>query len=418
MDETKSEGTCLDVAGVWSRLFEEDPIGDIDGADRTTLVYWLQVPTTGTYIDLRLPKDSLGRYENSNSREANSITKSPTSLLGRQFQLSGGDEADSIHGVHWNILCNQKSFAGKLTYCKGDASTTSHGQALKTDEVLADYVKADPTSLCTCYWKRYIDYQPPTGGLDIGICATDPATVPSSKATNGNIDIRETGDDGSYAEGWRRLADTSNGPFFAMEMLSEDSIENARNGYWIRVGNHFAYAIGRPTTENFARELYCSKSSWRLNNDNRIVGQLLKDAVEILTTEESDAEMKMQEQMAIVGSYVCCIGKVNDDSDGDGRKWKIQHSTHPELVGCHLLGGQNEVDRGKHNTSRCCSWIDSSDVRGAADKSKLEVGTTIVQHVVTGNLPSTSIQRQWKIVEVSYDSNGKNALSDMFLGFC
>ena len=45
MDESQAEKTCKDVAGVWKRLFEEDPIGDIDNADRDTFVYWMQVPT-------------------------------------------------------------------------------------------------------------------------------------------------------------------------------------------------------------------------------------------------------------------------------------------------------------------------------------------------------------------------------------
>ena len=44
VEEPGSNDTCRIVAGVWKRLWEEDPLGDSAGADRDTLVLWTQTP--------------------------------------------------------------------------------------------------------------------------------------------------------------------------------------------------------------------------------------------------------------------------------------------------------------------------------------------------------------------------------------
>lgn len=49
------------LAGVWQRVFEENPLDDTAGANRDTLVLWTQAPESGIYVDLRLPKNSPGR---------------------------------------------------------------------------------------------------------------------------------------------------------------------------------------------------------------------------------------------------------------------------------------------------------------------------------------------------------------------
>ena len=439
MDESQAEKTCKDVAGVWKRLFEEDPIGDIDNADRDTFVYWMQVPTSGIYVDLRLPKESLILQQGSDN---NVIKKNPTSLCGRSFQLKSNvdddDDSNFVTNELLQVLWKQKSFAGKLTYAKGDVSNPpNHGAALKNDPTLAQHVQTLPDTLCTCYWKRHIDYQPPTGGLDIGICATDPTTVGKKENgddTDDSITIRETGYDGSYAEGWKRLSNTAatttttssggGGPFFAMELLSENGHD--RVGYWIRVGNYFGYVVGRPTTQENSQKLYCHADSYKINNDGSVVGKVLKDAIETLvplkstsasspdsghkTTEEKQAKL-MKDQLSIVGSYVCVMGHVNPPTNEGTKKWKILHSTHPELVGCYLLG-ENESSTNDYQTSLCCStcFIDAADNDGGDGSKQLQVGTVLTQHVVTGNPPlmtksSTRIVRKWKVAEMNSDND-------------
>ena len=58
---TESPMSTQPVAGVWKRLWEEDPLGDSEGADRDTLVLWTQAPKSGIYVDIRLPFGSPGR---------------------------------------------------------------------------------------------------------------------------------------------------------------------------------------------------------------------------------------------------------------------------------------------------------------------------------------------------------------------
>lgn len=142
-----------------------------------------------------------------------------------------------------DIILRQKSFAGIIDYKAGD--TTSSGDAVKKDEILAKLAAerkedAKGSTLCTCFWRRDIDYQPPSGGLDIGVCASQVLAE-----EDGSVLLRETGDDASYAEGWFRLPHTNKGPFMALELLEEDG-KAGRVGYWVRSGNRFAYAIGRP----------------------------------------------------------------------------------------------------------------------------------------------------------------------------
>ena len=54
------EPSAAVVAGVWQRQWEQDPLGDEDGADRDTLVLWTQTKS-GIYVDIRIPASSPGR---------------------------------------------------------------------------------------------------------------------------------------------------------------------------------------------------------------------------------------------------------------------------------------------------------------------------------------------------------------------
>jgi hypothetical protein len=189
------------VVGVWKRIWEEDPLGDSEGADRDTLVLWTQAPKSGLYVDIRLPLGSPGR--SLKDAEAAGHKPSPSALEANGFSTM--DHSSELNEEQANsYLFRQKSFAGVLQYTIGD---TTSGEALAKDKVMAklaaDAKDNGALGLCTLFWRRDIDYQPPSGGLDVGVCASEPPNA------DGSIDLRETGDDASYAEGWHRLPGTA-----------------------------------------------------------------------------------------------------------------------------------------------------------------------------------------------------------------
>jgi len=354
MSQTAAEpNMTARLAGVWERQWEEDPLGCAeDLIDRTTRVVWTQSPC-GIYVDLRLPAGAPGT-QSSRTRD-----KRPEALLARGFD--NGDYTEE----ELTVLLQQKSFAGRLQCSLGD---TSNGQALKEDKILADLAKsnAGPLPLCTCFWIREIDYQPPTGGLDIGVCASSPMKA------DGTVDMRETGDDASYAEGWRRTVGTSKGPFVALELVSEDGKE--RKGFWVRTGNRFAYAVGRPEDAASAASLGCNPLSSKVKDCK---SKSLAHAVKFLANDKD-------EEIAIALSYVAIVGQVEDNGS-----WRIDASNLAELVGCILIGG-NEMEQ------FCCSTLSV-----ASDKSQTGVGegTLVDQKIPTKN--NSDVVRRWKIVELS-----------------
>ena len=347
--------SCKTVAGVWTRLFEEDPIGDDASADKTTLVLWTQAPASGIYVDIRLPLKSPGR---SDTTDCAARKPSPSSLRATKGALSKDYDL--------SILTAQKSFAGVLTFKEGDTSDPP-GVALAKDTVLADLVKDSNAALplCTCFWRRDVDMQPPSGGLDIGVCASY-----SPQAADGTVDLRETGDDGSYAEGWRRMGNTHQGPFLALELVSENG--HARTGYWVRTGHRFAYAVGRPTSVENAQALGCVDKSCSVKDQ---VGKTLAEAVSDMKS-NGDEDILLD----VIGSYVAVAGEITADNGA----WKILDSTNPGLVHCYLVGAELEKDEVNCSTLRC----DSKDVKE---------GDTIDQ-VVRGD---GAFVRKWKVVEMS-----------------
>ena len=229
----------------------------------------------------------------------------------------------------------------------------------KKDTILANLAEAaakNPASgalsLCTCFWKREIDYQPPSGGLDIGVCASE------TPDKDGSVLLRETGDDANYSEGWFRHGDTVHGPFMALELISKE-----RKGYWVRAGKNFAYAVGRPV-ETVAG---CHEKSNQIASQ---VGKKLPEAVKELVGEKKEA------MLDLAASYLCVAGEVIGDS------WKILHSTNPELVQCNLLGGDQKL---------CCSHL------------KSEPGGIVTQILAT-EVGMTPAKREWKIVEMDESS--------------
>ena len=353
------------VAGVWQRLWEEDPLGDADGADRTTLVLWTQAPESGIYVDLRLPMESPGRSPD-DAKNAG-FTPRPSAIEATGMNFESGKVTSNLVSV----LYQQKSFAGVLDYTPGD---TTSGEALSKDIVLAELAskaKDGTLSLCTCFWRRDIDYQPPSGGLDIGVCASE------APNPDGSIDLRETGDDASYAEGWHRLPGTNKGPFLALRLESEDG--KSRSGFWVRTGSHFAYAVGRPDDRDptLAHLLGCHDKSSQVKN---LVGKSLQEAMD-----DSIQVATIDDKLSIVGSYLVVAGKI--ESNGD---WKILHSTSPELVGCCLLSATNSMD-----TPLCCS---STKQCSTSDSNKeLKVGDFIEQTLAG----SKEAVRKWKVEEIS-----------------
>lgn len=338
------------LAGVWERQWEEDPLGcEEDQIDRTTRVVWVQTPC-GIYVDLRLPASDFGRQE----RE-----KRPEALLAR------GNFGGEYTNEEAMALFQQKSFAGRLQCSLGD---TTNGQALKEDKALAELVKENtgPLPLCTCFWVREIDYQPPTGGLDVGVCASSPVNE------DGTVDMRETGEDASYAEGWRRIVGTVDGPFAALELVSENG--SARKGFWVRTGNQFAYAVGRPEDAASASSLGCSPLSSKIKD---CTTKSLSEAVKFLATDK-------EEEIAIAQSYVAVVGVIEESG-----AWRIGLSNVPELTGCILVGG-NEAE------VLCCSSL-----RAVSDVSPTNVGEGTILEQAIRTVDGGIVRRQWKVVELS-----------------
>jgi hypothetical protein len=338
----------LPVAGVWSREWEEDPLGS-KSIDRETLVLWTQSCDSGIYVDIRLPQGSPGRV-------SNVVNPRPAALAA--VGLSDSAKRKLIP-QHIDYLMKTKSFAGMISYSEGD--TTQTNEALKYDETLNDLAnnKKAAIGLCTCFWKREIDYQPPSGGLDIGVCAAEP------RRHDGSVFLRETGDDGSYAEGWLRESETEHGPFMAMELLHENNMQNSRKGFWVRAGNAFAYAIGRPITPDAATSKDCIEPSAFISDH---VGKTLNEAVNELATTDDAA-------LDLLASYVAVTGIINSRGE-----WGIQYSTNPELVGCHLLGNSDDA--------LCCSVLRCTQLEEEVEQSLL--------------LPTDSqrVTRVWKVVEL------------------
>lgn len=352
--------STADVKGVWQREFEEDPLGDSENADRDTLVLWTQAPASGIYVDLRLPEHALGRRRADLNKDKNPAALQARGTTPSQELLSSNEQMD--------ILLRQKSFAGILNYSIGDTTT---GEALAKDTTLAklskeaaDFPSKGALCTCTCYWERHIDYQPPTGGKDIGVCASSPPNA------DGSIDLRETGDDASYAEGWHRLPGSNKGPFLACKLISEDDIE--RSGYWVRTGNKFAYAVGRPKDLATATALGCLEGSAQLND---CVGKSLTEAVAYLDNgKEKDTTQRLQ----MLGSYVSVFGEVTDCG-----KWNIIYSTDPGLVGCQLVG--------EDASGVTCSTLQTKNGAGV---QPIQEGDFFIQQLING------ISRRWQLIEV------------------
>jgi hypothetical protein len=363
------------VAGVWQRLWEQDPIGDDANADKDTLVLWTQSPKSGIYVDIRLPKDAPGRTKE--LAEAAGFQPRPEALQGTgltPLSKSAGNPADLLE-----LFFQQKSFAGVMEFTHGD---TTSGEALQKDAELAELASVakdhpDNLPLCTCFWRRDMDYQPPTGFLDIGVCASGPPHA------DGSIDLRETGADGSYAELWHRLPGSDKGPFLALKLLSENGTE--RTGYWVRTGKHFAYAVGRPENAEKAASLRCHEQSAKLKTD--CTGKSLKEAAEFLHSEPSV-------QMTLLGSYVGVTGEL--EKSGGSCCWKIQHSTDPGLVGCLLVGCFEDTQ------GLCCSTMSAIDINGNPKTDNELVEGDILYQALVGNGGPV---RKWLVMEISGPSD-------------
>jgi hypothetical protein len=359
------------AAGVWQRQWEEDPLGDESGADRDTLVLWTQSSRSGIYVDIRLPLGSPGRCFAA-AREW--VEPYPAAIAAISAVRTIPKGLLSKSPLDLAILLRAKSFAGVLDLRIGD--TTPSGQAAKKDILLAELAAAAANSqdgalpLSTLFWRRDLDYQPPSGRLDIGVCASEPP----SRVDNSML-LRETGDDASYAEGWLRLPGSEQGPFLALQLTSENGQDvGTRDGYWVRAGNRFAYAVGRPTSPEAARLCQCTEASARIHE---CVGQCLSEAIGT-----ADAV----EILNLAFGYVALAGEVLVDDAGT-TCWTIRCSTNPELVGCHLFGNPE-------NDEFCCSRLIPVlvDVAGGISAKRQHVDQII-------RLSNCDWTRRWEIME-------------------
>ena len=344
------------VAGVWIRAWEEDPLHS-GVFDKETKVYWLQTPS-GIYVDLRLPARSPGLSIETSS----GYTKCPGALRANTSVSSDEINHDATTAAVF-LDKTSMSFAGTLMCALGDTST---GTALEKDFELAKLVKKQQPEatipLCTCFWQRHVDFQPPSTSLDVGICCA----ATTVQETDGSIYMRETGVNADYAELWHRLGGSENGPFMALELQEEVEEANGgitikieRRGFWVRVGDHFAYAIGRPTAG-------C--------NIVTKVGSSLADALKDEETTGSALNKAF--------TYIAVYGQIQQNGE-----WRIESSLRPDLVGCSLLGPKDATN--------CCSTLTT-----LTDKSDNSVGT-VVQTLVGPN--QTQLFRKWRVVELSDD---------------
>ena len=360
---TTNNQNHLPVAGVWKRLIEEDPLGDMESADRSTLVLWTQSRTSGIYVDIRLPEGSPGRSVE--AAQALGIEARPGALAAQGINSAANKK---LLVNHRDILARQKSFAGLIDYQPHD---TTDGKALQEDQVLKNLVETLKNGqfheraihLCTCLWNRHMDYQPPTGGLDVGVCASK-----ASCYDDGSLLMRETGDDASYAEDWLCQPQTFEGPFAALTLESENGASGARCGYWVRAGNKFAYAIGRPQSQDYAAKA--------VNTSAKVKDCIGKSLLEAAQELEEDVE----EQLDLMACYVCATGEISDN----GKQWRILQCTNPELVGCMLIGSTG--------SDNICSQL--SGTNGG------KVGSVIEQVIHTAGNNGT-VKRVWKVNELS-----------------
>jgi hypothetical protein len=135
----------LPVAGVWNREWEEDPLGDSQGADRETLVLWTQARDSGIYVDLRLPLGSPGRSVE--AARSVGIHPRPSALtatsMGQQDKLIGAKNL-------LNLLLEQKSFAGVIQYSVGDTTSGVYTYEMYWCLVAFSYkVTHSPSSSCS-----------------------------------------------------------------------------------------------------------------------------------------------------------------------------------------------------------------------------------------------------------------------------
>jgi hypothetical protein len=403
---SSSSSAALLVAGTWKRLFEEEPIGNTSGRDTTTLVLWTQARESGIYVDIRLPLQSPGRSSLDATVSQSGIQPRPSALAATGFSQQAKTKLKEKGCL--DILLQQKSFAGVITVQPGDTTETG-GLALQRDAVLADLAAKQPSCnsnmttipLCTCFWRRDLDYQPPTLDLDIGVCISvdDPQAAATTRDNNGNdnvnddngsIVMRETGANGTYAEAWQRLPHTANGPFMALELQAEnDDLIDARQGYWVRAGRCFAYAVGRPTT-----------SADSIVQNDESVGKSLAQAVEHLyaanadTTTTTTTNIKEDKVLDLVDSYVGLTGEI-DDSNG---QWRIQHSTNPELVGCLLLVGGSSGSK-DDDAALCCSELRLTPTTGGEGESSSN--DQVVEQIIFDDDGGPSVKRRWKVMELS-----------------
>jgi len=108
-------------------------------------------------------------------------------------------------------------------------------------------------------------------------------------------------------------------PFFVLELISF-----TRKGYWIRVGDQFAYAIGREPSEI-----------------DESIGKTLLESL------DPDQTEKVLEYIGIIGTL--------QDSGSEGPRWLINRSIHPALVGCELVGSSAKP------SSLCSSYCQRDD---------------------------------------------------------
>jgi hypothetical protein len=316
MSTTKTEddrpGGTQSVAGVWNREWLESPLGTSAAArDVSTFVWWMQ-SSAGVYIDLRLAVGIPGRQP-ADSRPIEGLVLNPLALQAVRASDTLYDLVVKNPSILDGLMDGSTaSFAGVLNVADGD--TTTSGRALQRDSDLAN----GEGELCTCLWHRHVDFQPPSGELDLGVCRIEPASP-----DDGSVFMRETGEDASYAEGWRKYGGAID-PKMTLTLHSENGHTDLRTGYWLRLGERFAYVVGRPQSPGAAATLGCHEGS--IHVASTVGSKNLAQCLEGLSS--------LRDKLDVAMSYVAVMGHIDDAG-----QCLVHYSTNPELVGVVLPEG-------------------------------------------------------------------------------
>ena len=207
--------------------------------------------------------------------------------------------------------------------------------------------------------------------------------------------MRETGNDASYSEGWKRLEGTGDGPFFALELMEDNGVP--RKGFWVRAGDRFTSAVGRPLNEEAVSILEEVVSILNCEPGSHTIAEKVGKSLAEATDDQEPASALRQ-----AWSYVAAMGKIRDDG-----AWDIESSTRPDLVGCTLVDTSDSA-LVLSRWGRCCSILLNHGPMEHEPSSRIIDNDGACQYAIQYIMDrkenettiTTKSKRLWRVVEV------------------